>query len=376
MPKFDRYFLSQLLVLFGFFALVLVSVYWLNQAVRLFDQLIGDGQSALVFLQFTALTLPNVIRLVLPIAAFAATLYCVNRLMSESELVVAQTMGFSSLRLARPVATLGIFVTVLILILTNFLVPLASKQLVERKVEIASNVTSKLLTKGSFLHPADGVTFFIGDITPEGELHDIFLSDDRNAERRTAYSASRALLVASSSGPKLLMFDGMAQSQSQGDNRLSVTHFSESVFDIGGLLSAPKARKPNTFELTTIELITAPPQLVELVGSTRAEFQMEGHDRIAQALLGLAGCLIGFATLMLGAYSRFGFWRQILVAVALVILLKIVYNVMAEQALQKAGYWFGLYLPGIVSSVLAVVTLWISDKPTILQKRQPSRGRS
>ncbi|MEE3316364.1 MAG: LPS export ABC transporter permease LptF, partial [Pseudomonadota bacterium] len=41
MPKFDRYLLSQLTVLFGFFALVLVSVYWVNRAVRLFDRLIG-----------------------------------------------------------------------------------------------------------------------------------------------------------------------------------------------------------------------------------------------------------------------------------------------------------------------------------------------
>ncbi|MCP4819364.1 MAG: LPS export ABC transporter permease LptF, partial [Shimia sp.] len=37
MSRFDRYILSQLLTLFGFFALVLVSVYWVNRAVVLFD---------------------------------------------------------------------------------------------------------------------------------------------------------------------------------------------------------------------------------------------------------------------------------------------------------------------------------------------------
>ena len=45
--RLDRYLLSQLLGLFGFFSLVLVAVYWINRAVGLFDQLIGDGQSAL-----------------------------------------------------------------------------------------------------------------------------------------------------------------------------------------------------------------------------------------------------------------------------------------------------------------------------------------
>ena len=72
MSRFDRYMLSQLLVLFGFFALVLVAAFWINKAVRLFDRLIGDGQSALVFLEFTALGLPGLILQVLPLASFAA----------------------------------------------------------------------------------------------------------------------------------------------------------------------------------------------------------------------------------------------------------------------------------------------------------------
>ena len=99
--------LSQLLALFGFFSLVLVAVYWINRAVGLFDKLIGDGQSSLVFLEFSLLTLPFVIRLVLPISAFAATVYVTNRLTSESELVVMQATGFSAFRLARPVLYFG-----------------------------------------------------------------------------------------------------------------------------------------------------------------------------------------------------------------------------------------------------------------------------
>ena len=60
--------LSQLIMLCGFFGLVLVLVYSINRAVLLFDQLIADGQSAGVFVEFTALTLPSVIRLALPLA--------------------------------------------------------------------------------------------------------------------------------------------------------------------------------------------------------------------------------------------------------------------------------------------------------------------
>ena len=75
MPRIDRYILTQYLTQFGFFALVLVSIYWINRAVQLFEQLIQDGQTALVVLEFTALTLPLVISVVLPVAAFAAAAF-------------------------------------------------------------------------------------------------------------------------------------------------------------------------------------------------------------------------------------------------------------------------------------------------------------
>jgi hypothetical protein len=54
------------------------------------------------------LTLPNVIRLMLPVAAFVAVVYTTNRMAGESELVVMQATGFSPFRLARPVLYFGI----------------------------------------------------------------------------------------------------------------------------------------------------------------------------------------------------------------------------------------------------------------------------
>ncbi len=110
MTRFDHYMLAQLMKVFGFFALVLVLVYWINRAVLLFDQLIADGQSAAVFVEFTLLSLPNVIRLVLPMAAVAAAIYVTNRLSQDSELVAMQATGYGPFRLARPVLYFGVIV--------------------------------------------------------------------------------------------------------------------------------------------------------------------------------------------------------------------------------------------------------------------------
>jgi lipopolysaccharide export system permease protein len=211
--------MSQLLALFGFFALVLVAVYWVNRAVGLFDQLIGDGQSALVFLEFSILTLPNAIRLVLPVAAFAAAVYVTNRLMQESELVVMQATGFSAFRLARPVVYFGLCVMAMQLILANVLVPASQRMLGERSAEISENVTARFLNAGQFMHPSKGITLYIREISPTGELLDLFLSDERAEGVRAVHAARKAFLVRGDKAPKLVMVDGSTQTLTRADQR-------------------------------------------------------------------------------------------------------------------------------------------------------------
>lgn len=363
MGRFDRYLLSQLMVFFGFFALVLVMVYWVNQAVLLFDQLIADGQSATVFLEFTALTLPNVIRVVLPIAAFAASVYATNRLSSESELVVVQSMGFSSFRLARPVLVFGLIVALLTGILSHILVPVSSRLLAERSAEISENITARFLTEGTFLHPADGMTFYIREISPEGELLDIFMSDTRNPDAQVTYTAKNAFLVREETGPKLVMFDGMVQTLGSNGKRLFTTSFSDFSYDIGALISIKKHQGRSIRELSTFELLSPTPALVQETGATRARLLYEGHERFAQPLLAVVTAMIGFSALLVGSFSRFGVTRQIISAIVLLILIKALDSMMVGYASTNEHLWALVYVPVVAGMVVAAVLLWLSERP-------------
>ncbi|MEY3306643.1 MAG: hypothetical protein RLZZ413_681 [Pseudomonadota bacterium] len=369
MSRFDRYLLSQLLALFGFFSLVLVAVYWVNRAVGLFDQLIGDGQSALVFLEFTALTLPNVIRLVLPISAFAAAVYVANRLTRESELVVMQATGFSPWRMARPVFYFGFTVAVMIAVLMNIVVPASRITLAARSAEIEANVTARFLREGAFLHPAPGVTLYIREISPTGELLDVFLSDARDPANRVTYSALQALIVRGDTGPKLIMFDGMAQTLDRVSSHLTVTRFADVTYDIGGFMadSGPRGRSPE--ELPTRDLLRADAALATELGTTRAVLLQEGHSRIANPLLGLAAPLIGFAALLVGAFSRFGLWRQVLGAVILLVVVQFADNIFAETVLRDASLWPLQYASALLGLGFAFGLLAVAARPHLPTRR-------
>lgn len=349
--------LAQLMAVFGFFALILVAVYWVNRAVLLFDQIIGSGQSALVFLELSALTLPNVIRIVLPIACFIAAIYATNRLASDSELVVMQATGFSPFRLARPVAIFGLIVAAILSLLAHWLVPASRAEFAARSAEIAQSVTTRLLSEGRFLHPSDGITFYIREITPAGEMLDVFLSDSRNPRERVFYTAKRALFVRAEEGPKLIMLNGMAQTLVLEGNRLSVTGFADLTYDVAALIDTEERVSRDIRALPSRDLIRPSPELIARMGHTDATaFRQELHSRLSAPLIAPAAALIGFATLLLGAFSRFGLWRQILAAVVLIILLQILDNLGTNIA--RRGIWIANYLPALIGAGFAAGLLW------------------
>ena len=61
-------------MVFAFFTLVFALVMWINRAVTLFDELVTDGHSAKVFLEFSVLALPTV-----AVHGFARIRICRNR---------------------------------------------------------------------------------------------------------------------------------------------------------------------------------------------------------------------------------------------------------------------------------------------------------
>ena len=368
MSRFDRYLLSQLLALFGFFSLVLVAVYWVNRAVGLFDQLIGDGQSAVVFLEFSLLTLPNVIRLVLPISAFAASVYVANRLMQESELVVMQATGFSAFRLARPVLYFGLIVAAMLMLLEHVLVPASRSALSDRSAEISQNVTARFRKDGQFLHPGEGITLYIREVAPTGELLDLFISDERNPAQRTSYTARKALFARADDGPKLLMFDGMVQVLTADPQRLSVTRFTDFTYDMAGLIPEQRRGPRSVDEASTLELLTASAALAAETGETTNGLRFEGHGRLAQPITATAAALIGFASLLLGSFTRFGLWRQVLVAVMLLLVVHATSTVATSVGMQKPNGWMLNYVAPCLGIAIAVFELWWSQRPKRLRQ--------
>ncbi len=361
--RFDRYMLSQLFVLFGFFSLVLVSVYWINRAVVLFDRLIADGQPASVFLEFTALSLPNVIRLILPMSTFAAAVYVTNRMASESELVVMQATGYSPWRLARPVFIFGTLVGVFMMALTQYLVPASLEQFRFRENQVSGSLSAKLLREGEFMTPSKGITFYIREITPEGVLKDVFLSDRRESDRTTTYSSVDGFLVSEESGPKLVMVNGIAQTYKPEERTLTKTKFTDFSYNISSLVDGPTALFKPLDQRSTVELLMATELISQATRKSEGRVLEEAHGRFNQPLLCLVAALIGFSTLLVGGFSRFGVGRQIIAAILLLVSVKLVESIVTDPVRSNPQLWPLVYAQSIYGLMLAFAMLRLAARP-------------
>ena len=257
----------------------------------------------------------------------------------------------------------------LMMVLMHVLVPLSQAQLEIRKVEIAQNVTARLLTEGRFIEPIDGITFYISDITPDGALQNIFLSDLRDRENHVTYTADQAFLVRNQGDAQLVMINGLAQTLRRADQKLFTTTFDDFTYNIGAFIKTPIKNGRRASQVSTLELLRTSPTLQNETGESAARLLATAHDRFSQSVLGLVASLLGFATLMVGGFSRFGVWRQILLAIFLIIVIKAFETIGLNVARQNDLLWFMTYLPSIIGIVIIWCLLFASTKPYLFKRR-------
>jgi lipopolysaccharide export system permease protein len=282
---------------------------------------------------------------------------------NESELIVLHATGSGPFRLARPVLTFGLIVFLMSSALSHVLVPLSQQQLSYRQNEVTQNSTARLLTEGRFLHPSGGITFYAQEIGADGVLSDVFLSDRRVAEEGVIYTAEQAYLIRKDDMTTLIMVDGMAQRFDTVNQRLSTGNFRDFSFDISGLVQKEVSQRPDPEKMTTLELMQPWDTLSKRTGDSIGKITQAFHARIADPLFCVVAALIGFSTLMVGGYSRFGVWREVGLAFGLLVVIDGARSTLTSPVQDDPSLWPLLYLPALVSLGIVIAMLWVAARP-------------
>lgn len=333
MTQFSGYIFRQTLWPTLFFMVVLTGVVVMSQGLRMLDVVINRGQSAGTFFELTLLLVPSLLVLVLPIALFCAVLYTLNRLYTDSEVVVMWSAGLGRWSVAMPVIALALVAAAFGYFLNLYLMPLCYGTMKDKVYEIRSDVASGLFREGAFTYPITGVTVFVREITGSGVLKGIFVQDARSTQSAGTYMAESGRLVRTGKGPMLIMRNGTSiNSVPQSNDNPIFAQFDEYTLvpDLAG--SQINGAREYT-ERYLPELFHPNPNAPWDV-KNRGRLISEGHMRLATPLYNLALPMIGIVWLLCGSFSRRGFGMRILGAVAFAILVRVA-GVAAHSIVQK-----------------------------------------
>ena len=313
MPRLSNYVLRQLVGPVALFSFLLTAVVWLSQSLRLLDLVINRGQSAPTFIYLTLLILPSLLVIILPIAFFAGTLYGLNRLNSDSELVAMSAAGYSRWQLVAPVMGAAAIVMVLTYLCSLYLMPLGQRTMKDKVMDIRADIGAAILSEGMFNTPAQGLTVFIRELSSDGHIDGILVHDNRDSNRPISYLAQSGVLAQTPAGARLIMLNGTIEQTSRGGGRLSVLKFQRYVFDLDQFASRRGEVMRETAERYLNELFW--PRIAKDPGNKiRNIFLAEGHNRLAAPLYCLTFALIALAAITRGRRARGAYALRLTVA--------------------------------------------------------------
>jgi lipopolysaccharide export system permease protein len=350
------YVLRQIVGPFLLFTLLLTLVVWMTQALRLLDLVINRGQSAGIFAYLTVLMLPSLLVVIVPIAFFGAALYALNRLNGDSELVVMWSAGISRLQIALPVLAAAAVAMAFTYACSLYLMPLGQRVMKDKVFDIRADIGAAILREGAFTTPSEGLTVFIRELAPNGEIRGILVHDNRQPQRPLTYLAESGVLVQSPEGARLIMQNGNIEQGEAKGARLSVLGFERYVFDLDQYAGPQRASDRDTSERYLGELFEA--QTAPAVPAVRrGVYLAEAHNRLSAPLYCIAFALIALAATAKGRMARASYALRLSGAALMGAALRLVGYAAQGLAARSPQFNFILYLLPLAGILVAAAVL-------------------
>lgn len=296
MTAIDRYIIR---ITFATFLLILTSLtllVWVTQALREIDLMTAQGQTMIVFLGITGLAIPLLAMVITPIALMIAIAYVLNKLATDSEIIVMNAAGMRPWELFRPFLIVTVLVSIAVAFVAAFLAPDGLRRIKRWGMQISADVVANILQPGRFVSVQSGITLRIGERKPNGELVSIFVDDRRDPKQRISITAERGNVLLNERGTFLILENGSLQRLEAGQRDPAMVMFDRYAFDLSKVASLPTDVTYSAIERYFWELAFPKSDdrlYIERPGTFRSEF----HNRLTAPLYPIAFLFLTYAFL-------------------------------------------------------------------------------
>ena len=323
MGSINRYIFRTTLNAFMVVLGSLTAVIWVTQALHDFDIMTSQGQTILVFIGITGLIIPLLVMVIAPIAFLIAAAHVLNKMSSDSEIIVMNASGMSPWILFRSFLSASLVVALLVTVISAYFAPKGLRMLREWLTEVRANVVTTILQPGRFTTLENGVTIHIRQRRNNGQLAGIFLDDQRNPKERLSVLAEAGELVDNNKGTFLVLQNGTVQRHEAGERDPAMVTFDRYAFDLSQFAGGNQAIKYSIRERYLWQLLFPDPKDPTYLKQP-GEFRSELCDRLMAPLYPIAFAVIAFAYLGAPRTNRQSRTMSMLGTIAWVALLRLI----------------------------------------------------
>ena len=174
-----------------FFLISLLSasiIVWVFQAVNFLDIMIEDGRDHLVYIKYTLFNFPKTLNKLIPFALFFSFSYVFAKYELNNELLVFWTHGINKIQIVNLFLKFSIFLVILQIILTSFIVPKSLE--LSRNFLKQSNVNffDNFIKPKKFNDTIKNLTIYAESKTENGDLKNIYMKKGSFGDFQITYA--------------------------------------------------------------------------------------------------------------------------------------------------------------------------------------------
>ena len=254
MSKFNIYIIKEVLFSFILLVTLLTGILWLGQGLRHIDLLTSDNISFTSYLSYIIMLLPKITTLTIPISLFLSILISVNRIRTDSELLILWASGKSNASiLLKPILLISFSIFLIYLVVTIVITPYSLNEIRQKIIEIrSSGINSSILQERKFISPTDTLTIFIQE-RDGNEIDNLLIHDLKNKEKPQTYIAQKGKFISDGNIKLLRLFNGNIQILDKSDRRISEIEFDTYDLDLNPYSKAVSSHRYSD-ELFTNEI--------------------------------------------------------------------------------------------------------------------------
>lgn len=344
--------MRSVLIIVGGLALLAI----LAQGLSRTDIIVENRQNAFTFFTIVMLGAPQIMALLLPMAMFVASIWALNRLHRDSEIVVAEAAGMTRWQIASPVLRLATLAAILHLSVNLFVQPAAQREMRAQVQDARTELVSTLFRPGQFTSPDENLTVFAR--AQEGsDLIGVQIAERPGQPDARDVLAKRGRFIEVDGVPSIVMFDGEVY-QLNSNNELTILKFDQSTIDLSPFIREDDKIILKASDRYLHELIYLDPSNAQEAQDID-KFLAEAHARITTPILSIAMAMLAILAVLGGNFSRRGYSRRIVFASAaalgLIIIQLSVQSASTSDRAMNAAQWL---VPVTAIVLLAYALFW------------------